>query len=385
MTPTLASGLSPDSPALANDRRIPITVLTGFLGSGKTTLLSTLLAKPGTRHIAVIVNEYSELGLDHLMVGSPRDDAVLLSGASLCCLPRDALATTLATLLDRARNGSAAPFNRVIVETSGLADPRPVLRTIIDDVAIAHEFRPAAIVTTVDAVNAEATMGAHPAAVSQLAIADSILVTKSDLAGPDVHIPLSARLRRINPWARQFRAVRGEVEPQAVSAPLAFGVNGDLGEFAPWLDADAHAGRVRADAPLVPPGKPENDRGHDHGVGIESFALIHEGSIREAGLTLWIDMLAAYRGPGLLRVKGLLNVEGQPVEIHAVQQIFHPPVELPAWPSDDHRSRLVFITRGLSEADIERTFSAFDFTPSTPGLSPENYRRFVAAMQGFRK
>lgn len=352
------------------ENRIPVTVLTGFLGSGKTTLLSKLLAKPGMDRVAVIINEFGEVGLDHLLVARPSENVTLLSSGCLCCSIRGDLVMTLDDLLARSRRGEIPEFTRVVVETSGLADPAPIVHAVIADAQTAAEYRLDGVITTVDAVNGESSLDRHYESVKQAAIADSLLLTKADLTEPAARERLAARLGRLNRRARQLEVRHGEVEPGVL-----FDISPSGREIADWLDLVEHSAGGGANPHLA----------HGpHDAAINTFSLVYDGPIREAGLDLWMDMLGVYRGPDLLRVKGLLNVEERPVVINGVQHVFHSPVTLAEWPSADRRSRIVFITRGLARGDLERTLSAFGFALPAPGLSRAGYARFVEAMKNFR-
>ncbi len=355
-------------PSLPHDPRIPVIMLTGFLGSGKTTLLSKLLAKPGMGRVAVIVNEYGELGLDHLLITSPRNDVVLLSGGCLCCMPRDEIATTLNDLLKSSRSGEIPEFDSVVIETSGLANPSSIIQMLLADPAAAANFRSAGVVTTVDAVNADETFARHRTSVSQVAAADRIVLTKADLVAAGSCADLEARLRRLNPWAAIKRALHGDIDTAFLTT---------TGSARPEEEA---AGAVKVEHL----GKAPDSHVHHHDSGINSFTVTRDEPVRAAGLDVWIDMMAAYCGPGLLRVKGLLNVDGHPVAIHAVQRVFHPPSPLSAWPSDDRRSHIVFITRGLTKAEVETTLVAFNLALLEPGLTARNYEHFVDALKGFQ-
>jgi G3E family GTPase len=346
--------------------QVPVTLITGFLGSGKTTLLNRLLREPALADAAVIINEFGEVGIDHLLVAAPAENMVLLDTGCLCCTVRGDLVQTLTDLAAKRASGGVPRFSHLIIETTGLADPVPVIQTVVAEASLRGVYRLSDVVTLVDAVHGEAQLDAHPEAVKQAAVADALLVTKSDLVSAEAVHALRSRLAKLNAGAELHEAVRGEIDPAVFLRGGVYdpATKGEAVER--WLRLPAHA--------------------HDHhGAQIRSFSLTHERPIRRAGLLLWLDMLAGLRGANLLRVKGLLNVEGDPVVVQAVQTVIHEPVALHAWPSEDRRSRLVFIARGMEKHEIERTFEAFDYAPALTNktIDPAAYAQFVAAMQGF--
>ena len=324
------SGASPFGPAQRRPRgtRIPVSIVTGFLGAGKTTLIRTLLDSPEGANTAVVVNEYGEIGIDNALLRASSDATVLLGNGCLCCLARSDLQETLRTLFaDRAR-GAVPSFERVIIETSGLADPGPLLQTFASDRALGQEFHLQALVTVIDAPNGIRNLASAPEAREQVALADRIVLTKTDLADP------SSLLEEID---------------NSTAAPVERAVNGTI-DPAYLLDE-------RLDLPVRIPG---HDHAHAHSRGIESFVILFDKPLHWPAFEQAMAVLTALRGPDLLRVKGIVAVEGAegPVVIHAVQHTAHRPTELQAWPDDDHRSRLVFITRGIRRPEVEALFAA---------------------------
>ena len=349
------------------DDMIPITLLTGFLGAGKTTLLNRLLRHPELTNTAVLINEFGEVGLDHLLVETLRDEVVLLNAGCLCCTVRGELAESLHTLFRRRARGEAPLFRRVVIETTGLADPAPILHTLTADPLIAARYRFDGVVTVVDAANGEATLDAQSEAAKQAAVADRLVLTKSDLASPAQVSAFRERLRRLNPGARLVAAQDGAVDPKLLLDLGPFRPDAKIGSVLEWLNEVAFA-----DART-----PEQDRhdGHHHhhdrnrhDARIQAFCLTFDQPLRWNGIGTFLDMLIGTRGDSLLRVKGLLNLAGQdrPVVIHGVQHLFHEPVQLREWPpGDDRRSRLVFITRDLDRSVIEGGIASFEQAAST--------------------
>ncbi len=325
----------------ARGARIPVTVVTGFLGSGKTTLIRELLRTPEGADTAIVINEFGEVGIDDALLRASSDATVLLGNGCLCCTVRTDLQESLRTLFaDRAR-GAVPSFQRVIIETSGLADPGPVLQTFASDRALGDEFHLQALVTVVDAPGGAANLARAPEACQQVALADRIVLTKTDRADAAQLGGLVERLRELTA-APIAQASHGMIEPGFL-----------LDES---LDL---AARVAAHV---------HDHAHAHSHGIDSFALFFERPLPWPVFEQAMAVLTALRGPDLLRVKGLVAVEGcrGPVVVHAVQHVAHRPVELEAWPDADRRSRLVFITRNLGRAEIEALFAAVAAVGTVP-------------------
>jgi G3E family GTPase len=313
----------------ARGPRLPVIAVTGFLGSGKTTLIRALLGKPEGANTAVVVNEYGEIGIDDALLRSSSDVTVLLGNGCLCCNIRTDLQETLRELFaDRAR-GAVPGFERVVIETSGLADPGPILQTFATDRALGREFYLQALVTVVDAVNGEGNLARMPEAKQQVALADRIVVTKTDLADTATTERLVERIASLNP-APVAVVVAGEIEPSFLLDELP----------SPQRDYDID--------------------GHAHTHGLCSFSLLFERPLSWSSFEQSMAVLTTLRGSDLLRVKGLLAVEEcrGPVVVHYVQHVAHPPIELEDWPDGDRHSRLVFVTRGLKREPVVQLFAS---------------------------
>jgi G3E family GTPase len=376
---------------------IPLTLLTGFLGSGKTTVLNHLVRQPQLARTLVIINEFGEVGLDHLLMSRVADDTVVeMSSGCLCCTIRGDLVSTLKDAHWRFSRGGERQFDRVVIETTGLADPAPIIHTLMTVDVIARRYRLDGVVTTLDLTNASGALDAQPEALKQAAVADCLLLTKADLAEPGAVSALEERLHAINPAARRLHVCNGVVAPSALLGLGLFDPTQKTPDVARWLNEEAY--REDADTQGVHDhgahGRHEDHRhqedprhrghsGHDghhdhssehppadhhhhhdrnrHDDHIRAFCIVIDPPLDDSMLDAWLDLLLSLAGPDMLRIKGILNLRGRaaPVVIHGVQHIFHPPVELPAWPSDDRRSRIVFITRDIPRETIEASLGAF--------------------------
>lgn len=362
--------------------RLPVSIITGFLGSGKTTLLNRLLQDPAMAGAAVIINEFGEIGLDHLLIATPNENTVLLASGCICCTVRGDLVNTLRDLDKQRRQGDLPPFDRVLIETTGLADPVPIAQTVVTDEKLAPTYQLDSVITLVDGVNGLQQLDSQPESVKQAALADRLLITKTDLPEATAVPALLARLSELNPGAQVLAAAHGEVTPV-----LLFGaaINSDAraAEVQRWLREDAF---VRVEAQQTSALGARN-RASAHDVRIQSYSLHLDEPISAEGLTAWLTALASLHGTELLRVKGLLNVDGEPVAVHAVQTLIHEPVTLQQWPDAERRSRLVFIARGMNRPAIEATLDVLRWKSTstlpageTPKPDPQAYARFLAAM-----
>jgi G3E family GTPase len=321
----------------ARGARIPVTVVTGPLGAGKTTLVRRFLATPEGRGTAVVINEFGAVGIDDKLVRQSADETVLLGNGCLCCNTRSDLEVALRRLIAERERGAVPFFGRVLIETSGLADPGPILQTFVSDRALGGEFHVEVVVAVIDAVTGAAQLDRSAEARRQIILADRVVVSKSDLAGKDAVKELAARLTALNPRAAITVAVEGDIDPTQLIEPMR-----EPSELRP----DAGATAFSAEAV--------------HDENIRSFVLALPSPIAWNVFARTMETLVSLRGADLLRVKGLLNVEGcrGPVVVQFVQHLAHPPVELDAWPDQDRSGRLVFITRDISEAAVRGLFAA---------------------------
>ena len=325
----------------------PVTLITGFLGSGKTTLLQRLLADPALADTAVLINEFGAVGLDHHLLERIDERTVLLQSGCLCCTVRGELADSMRELHSKRTRGAVPMFRRVVIESTGLADPFPVLTTLHADPVLKHHFRMAGVVTTVDAVNGARQLAMHPESVKQVAVADRIVLTKTDLAAAPTVASVVRRVRAINPDCVVLDAhASGGADAALLSddATVAFGRRDPT--IQAWLAEEMQAAATGASR---------------HADDIHAFALVFDQPLEWTAFGIWLTMLLNRHGNEVLRVKGILDVAGAdaPVAVHGVQHLVHPPVHMRAWPDGERRSRIVFIVKGLERGAIERSLAAF--------------------------
>lgn len=380
---------------------IPVSLITGFLGSGKTTLLNHLLASPEMDRTAVIINEFGEVGIDHLMIVREIDEGtVLLKSGCICCTVQGELVDGLKELYMKRLSGALPPFTRVAIETTGLADPLPIVTCLMRDPLFKHVYRLDSLVTTVDAVHGEAQLDRHAEAVRQAAVADRLVITKPDLAGEAGIARLHTRLEELNPGSEIIVAMHGCVTPDRLFNTGLFDPLTKSVDVQRWLndEAYAHAGR-HAHTHDEGRGGHEHEHGsgaHDqvdlnrHDEHIASFCLTLEEPLAWEAFKGWYEDFAEKRGDHILRVKGIVNIRGEnePFVIHCVQSMQHLPQRLPAWPGEDRRSRIVFITHDLPRAEIEASLRQHLAEAAAAGASgtgmPEPAASGSSAISGVR-
>jgi len=354
--------------------RIPTSLLTGFLGSGKTTLLNAWLASPALSDAAVIVNEFGEIGIDHALIASSSDNTIELSTGCLCCTVRGDLVDTLRELNEKRESGAVRRFTRVFIETTGLADPIPVIQALMT-FPVARKFVLDRVIATVDGVQGLSTLDNHPEAVKQVGVADQIVLTKSDIAPPSGE--LMERLRALNPGARFSTASRDHIPaPDEVTGLSPYDPATKSADVLNWLNAEAFDDpRESHDGHHHHGHHGHHGHRHDpnrHDSRIGSFCLSFEEPLHWEHVAHWLDALVIAHGKDLLRVKGIVHVAGRdrPIVVQAVQQLFHPPFELKAWPSDQRRSQIVFITRDLGKNYVAEVLDTIRSRPVGSPATP---------------
>jgi G3E family GTPase len=357
----------------AQPPRVPVLLITGFLGSGKTTLVNRLLKTRAFARAAVVVNEYGEVSIDHVLVQAPRRRMRVIDGGCLCGHVHEEVASSLLDLYAKRECDPTLDFDFVLIEMSGLADPVPVIQVLLTDRHVAALYELKTVIALADGVHGADHLVRYKESVKQAAVADTVFISKTDLADCARLDTLAAQLFAINPGARQLRVAKGEVNPVEILDHAGFDLAARSDAARGWLNDASYAATV-APASSNP--------------AIATFALTYDEEITLPGFVLWMNLLAGFRGAGLLRVKGVVNVEGRPYAVQAVQTVVSEPVALDAWPDDDRRSRLVFITRGIDADDIRRTFSTFRFdagrTARNMTINPATYARFRDTIELFR-
>jgi G3E family GTPase len=344
--------------------RIPVSVLTGFLGSGKTTVLNCLVRHPRMARALVIINEFGEIGLDHELVESATDDMVLLQSGCVCCTIRSDLIDALEAMLRKAEQEEMPRFDRVVIETTGLADPAPILQGFISDPWMAQNFVLDGVIATVDAVTGDGTLDRHIEAVKQAAVADRLLLTKTDLAESSQSASVERRLRLLNPAAPIVRTIPGgEIDPDLLFGAGLFDPSAKSADIQRWLDEEKYleAGAHEHEAHA---GHAHHGGTHQHGdvnrhdEHIRAICLVFDDPIPSEVLDRWLASLFRFRGPDLLRFKAIVNVQELPgpLILHGVQHVIHPPMALKSWPGEDRRTRMVFITYDIDENALRASF-----------------------------
>lgn len=334
---------------------IPVFVVTGYLGSGKTTLINHMLQHPSLKDAAVLVNEFGDVGLDHLLVQEMDENTVLLQSGCICCTIRSDLKDSIIELNSKREAGTVPPYKRLILETTGLADPSPILFTLNSDTVIKHHYRLGSAIATVDAVNGLSQMKRYPEPTKQVSVADRIVLTKTDIAEPDMVRRLKKKLTRMNPSADLIEAVQGKVDVKRMLRADVYDLRTKGAEVRRWLEAEAESAKANS----------EHGHRHDvnrHDKSIYSFTVTYDEPLDWTAFGIWLTMLLHRHGENVLRVKGLLNVKGidAPVVVNGVQHVVHPPIHMKAWPTEDRRSHIVFIVDGIERALIERSLAAFN-------------------------
>ncbi|THK35228.1 GTP-binding protein [Ensifer sp. MPMI2T] len=357
---------------------VSVSILTGFLGAGKTTLLNRLLKDPDLADTAVIINEFGDVSIDHLLVEASSDGVIELSDGCLCCTVRGELVDTLADLMDRMQTGRIKPLRRVVIETTGLADPAPVLQSVLGNPVIAQNFRLDGVVTVVDAVNGLQTIANHVEALKQVAVADRLVISKTKLANDIERDALLERLRDLNPRAPVIDGDTDEAGRAELFACGLYDASTKVADVGRWLQDEARANHDHHDHDHDHHGHDHHhhhhhhgDRDHHdvtrHGSDIRSFSIVHDRPIEPMALEMFVDLLRSAHGEKLLRMKAVVSVADnpdRPLVLHGVQTVFHAPERLAAWPDpDDRRTRMVLITKGLEEAFVRDLFDAFTGKP----------------------
>jgi len=376
---------------------LPVTILTGFLGSGKSTFLNALFRDPDFQKTLVIVNEFGEIGLDHLLIERPEENIVLLEGGCLCCEVRGDLVQTLGDIHQRRSSGNLAEFNRIVIETTGLSNPVPIIQSILCDFELRAHYSLSKVITIVDSREIESQIAKFTEAIEQVAVADLLLVSKTDL--PD-HLPmdqLEAILRPINPGSPIVINHQGVLSNFNLNEFLQADTTTEHDAFMQWLERGesfilehqhAHIPESAARSALHP----------IHGKGISllsesnrvhTFSLRREGVITGNSFVVWLNLLTTMKGENILRLKAILNVEGMPVALHGTHTIIHEPIHMSEWPSSDHSSRFVVIANGPIQKQFERSLELLDFNVQIHNkvslIDPDSYQNFLKLAESFSR
>ncbi|MCS0496287.1 GTP-binding protein [Ancylobacter sp. MQZ15Z-1] len=323
---------------------IPVILITGFLGSGKTTLLNHLLRDPGMADTAVVINEFGDVAIDHLLVESAVENAVVLQSGCICCTVRGDLVDTLDELCAKVEQGVLPPFSRIAIETTGLADPASLIHAFLTERLLTERFTLRAVVTTLDTANGAGQLESFEEARHQVALADIVVLTKSDIAAAGAPERLAAEIRRLNPGAAIRQVEHGAIAPDTLFALVPEHPSRTGGDVLAWLNERAFE-------------EAQAGTHSHHDGGIAAFAVTLDRPVRREALRRWLRSILSLRGNDLLRMKGIVALEGEdrPMVVHAVQNVLHPPVQLAAWPSEDHATRIVFITRNIAPQTLRNS------------------------------
>ena len=349
---------------MTSSHQIPVTVLTGFLGSGKTTLLKRLLRHPRMANAMVIINEFGAISIDHDLIESVNEDTVLLQNGCLCCMVRNDLVDTLRDLHSKRARGACPPFDRVLIETTGLADPAPILQTLMADEGLAGRYGLNGVIATVDAVVGAVTMDRYVEAVRQAAVAERLAITKSDLADEATVAKLKQRLRALNPSAPIETVVDGAVDPELFFDLGFYDIEAKSFEVGKWIE-DARPSESHSHETHAHDAMHSADRSEAHRYDVSAVCVTLDRPVDGEALDRWLQTLLRDKGPDLLRFKAIIHVRrlAGPLVLHAVQHVVHPPAMLPKWPSDDRRSRFVLIGHGLVEQQIRESLQSLVAEP----------------------
>ena len=343
--------------------QIPVTVITGFLGSGKTTLLSSILKKKEMQKTAVIINEFGEIGLDHALIEHTDENIVELQSGCICCTIQGDLNKTLIDLFDKMMNGKVSSFNRILIETTGLANPVPIIHTLMSSIELIRIYSLDGVITVVDSINGEKTLDLHEESLKQLALAEKIVLSKTDIVDKDEIKSLVYRIKEINPVSQIIFSKFGNIPLEEIFGLGAYDPYKKSADVKNWLAAEKYKDK-------------KHHHHHDvnrHNENIRAFSMMSENPVNMIAFSFFRDMITAALGANLLRMKGIVNIAGEerPAVIHGVQHIFHPVQWLETWPDNDRRTKLVFITQNIKKEQIEDFFRPLMGLDTEKGLPKE--------------
>ena len=343
--------------------QIPVTVITGFLGSGKTTLLSSILKKKEMQKTAVIINEFGEIGLDHALIEHTDENIVELQSGCICCTIQGDLNKTLIDLFDKMMNGKVSSFNRILIETTGLANPVPIIHTLMSSIELIRIYSLDGVITVVDSINGEKTLDLHEESLKQLALAEKIILSKTDIVDKDEIKSLVFRIKKINPVSQIIFSKFGNIPFEEIFGLGAYDPYKKSADVKNWLAAEKYKDK-------------KHHHHHDvnrHNENIRAFSMMSENPVNMIAFSFFRDMITAALGANLLRMKGIVNIAGEerPAVIHGVQHIFHPVQWLETWPDNDRRTKLVFITQNIKKEQIEDFFRPLMGLDTEKGLPKE--------------